>query len=488
MEQETIGQPGTYSLNKILQAVMKDDDPFKESKTQQLTRWVHRNYEAGDHFRDVMSTALSSDDCWVDDDIYGKRLDAKILAQKLIDNSIQSNFINSLNITYCFRLACLNCLDETLIRDLFDLKKAKYQKVRNVSEDDILKQEVTILERFWGHYITNKLEQIKENDIYFGYYDPNLNVYGLKLAYYNNEREAVSFFYKKLLEDQSISEEKKLNLLTETALYSASGTAGNWGKDIAIFCLQEAMKDKQQLDFFLEKFSHLRSPSILNLLIEEGYFDTVCQLFPVQAQFYNINKYYSLLSVVSDDNCSGHRKKLLHDIMELGREKFWQQLPEFDNNVYSHRLLTKFAKNGYQEAFQELWQAYSDDQRQHVLSNSTGRIICSALYKNGDKESLKEFLFCYAKNNKAVLEDISQFVNNIDILVNGYESTGNVEKDEGNKGDIIFGKIKKTLPKLIEVCNAKTQKIDVFVSSNDDSNNVDNVSECLGRLDTVEEC
>lgn len=485
MEREVVGQPGTYSLNKILQAVMKDDDPFKDSKTKQIARWVYRNYEAGDHFRDAMSRALSGSDCWVDDDIYGKRLDAKALAKKLIDHSLQSNFKDSLNVTYCFKLACLNCLDEALIRNLLDLKKEKYQKVRNVSEDDILKQEVTILERFWGHYIANKLEQIKANDIYFGYYDSNLNIYGLKLAYYNHEREAVSFFYKKLLEDQSVPEGKKLNLLVETALYSASGTAGTWGKDVAIFSLQEAMKDKQQLDFFLEKFSHFRSPSILNLLIEEGYFDTVCQLFPVQAQFYNINKYCSLLSVISDDNCSGHRKKLLHDIMELGREKFWQQLPEFDNNEFNF-LLKKFAKNGYQEAFQELWQAYSDDQRQQVFSNSEGRVICNILYESGNKESLKEFLFCYASNNKVVLEDISQFINNIDILVNGYEPTGNVEQDEGNKGRIISDKIRQTLPQLIEVCNAKNTIAGALISSNDDSSDaIDYVPECLGKLDVT---
>ncbi|WP_375334070.1 MULTISPECIES: hypothetical protein [unclassified Candidatus Tisiphia] len=486
MEQEAVGQPGTYSLNRILPMVIKDDDLFKESKTKQITRWVYKNYEVRDYFEAVVSAAISADDCWLDDNIYGKRLNTKILAQRLIDNSLKSNFKDSFDITYCFRLACLNCLDETLIRNLFDLKKAKYQKVRNVSEDNILKQEVTILERFWGHYITDKLEQIKENDIYFGYYDPNLNIYGLKLAYYNNEREAVAFFSTRLLEDSSISAETRLNLLVEAALYSASSTAGNRGKDVAIFCLQEAMKDKQQLDSFLEKFSHPRGPSILKLLIEEGYFDTVCQLFPIQAQFYNINKYYSLLSAISDEKCAELREKFLHDIIELGREKFWQQVTEFDNNNYSNLLLNKCAENGYKKALQELWHAYSDDQRQHVFLCSTGKIICSILYENDNKESLKEFLFCYAKNNKAVLEDINQFINNIDISVNNYISTGDTKN---NKFSIINDKIKETLPQLMEVFNEKRTLHDTDaspISSNNGSDTSDAL-ECLGKLDIVEE-
>ncbi|MCC8398665.1 MAG: hypothetical protein LN569_05220, partial [Rickettsia endosymbiont of Labidopullus appendiculatus] len=92
MEQEAVGQPGTYSLNRILPMVIKDDDLFKESKTKQITRWVYKNYEVRDYFEAVVSAAISADDCWLDDNIYGKRLNTKILAQRLIDNSLKSNF------------------------------------------------------------------------------------------------------------------------------------------------------------------------------------------------------------------------------------------------------------------------------------------------------------------------------------------------------------------------------------------------------------
>lgn len=493
MEQEAVGQPGTRSLNLILKSSIKEDDPFKESKTKQITRWIYRNYDISDHFENAVSTAISEDDCWINDNIYGKRLDTKVFVQKLIENSSKNNY-ETLSAYYCYSLACLNCLDEKLICNLFELNKEIGKRVHNSSEDDVLGESYRILERFWGHYITNKLERIQKEDLECKYYDRNPNIYGFKSAYYDHEREAVAFFYKRLLEDQSISEESRLNLLVEAALYSASGTAGNSGVDTVIFCLQEVMDNKQQLEFFLMKFSNPRGPSILYRLIAEGYFDTVYKLFPIQAQFFDIEEYSSLLSVISRIGHIGFREKLLDGIIELGRNKFWQELPEFDSNEF-YFLLRKFAEHGCKKAFQELWKAYSDDQRQYVFfddgSDNIGRSICNILYKNGDKESLKEFLFCYAKNNKAVLEDIDQFINNIDILVNNYYPIGDVDiqQDKNNKFIIINDKIKKTLPQLMEVFNEKRIIHDTNTSpipSNDGNDTIGDAIECLGRLDVVE--
>lgn len=485
MEQELIGQPGTYSLSRILSVVIKEDDHFKESKVKQITRWIYRNYNISNHFENIMSTVLSSDDCWVNDNIYGKRLDTKILAQKLIDNSSKNNY-KTLSVGYCYTIACLNCLDKKLICDLFELKKVIGKSI-NSSEDDLLTENYRILERFWGHYITDKIVRIQQEDLECEFYDHNPNIYGFKSAYYDHEREAVAFFYTKLLEDQSISEESRLNLLVEAALYSASSTAGNHGVDTVIFCLQEVMDNKQQLEFFLMKFSNPRGPSILYRLIEEGYFDIVCKLFPIQAQFYDIEEYSSLLSMISRIECIRFREKLLDDIIELGRNKFWQQLPEFDNNEFCF-LLKRFAEHGCKKAFLELWQAYSDDQRQHVFlddsPDSIGRSICNILYENGNKDSLQKFLFCYANNNEAVLENINQFINNIDIVVNSYKTTNNALQDQNNKFSIINGKIKKTLPQLMEVCANKNivQDMNIPVLDHNMSDYVDDIVECLGEL------
>lgn len=392
---------------------------------------------------DITSSILSQDDCWVDDTIYGKRLDWRTFIKKLIGACSESNYDNSLGVSDCYTLACLNCLDENLICDLFKLCKEQAKRVHNLSEDEVLEESSRWLEKFWGHFITGKLEQIKEE--YTKCYDTNFNIYGFKVAYQDCEREAVAFFYERL-EKQNISEEVKLNLLIEAALYSMSG---NNDVDTTIFCLQKVMGNEQHLEKFLSKCN------VLYMLIDNGYFSIVCQLFPLRAQFFSLEDYSTLLSVISLES-NKSRAELLHSIIELGKERFWRELPSFDCGSRSY-LLREFAKNGCEEGFKELWQAYSSKERQHVFLSGKGEIICGLLYIAGNQELLKGFLFYYANSNEMVLEDINNFIDNLDSAFNKYVPTSDANLDELNRDRIVFGKIKKTLPRLIEVLDQKTK-------------------------------
>lgn len=445
MEQESlIKLDDSYYCKEILERVIKHDDPFKHSKAKQLRRHINSNSRIIYYVKyDIASSILSQDDCWVDDTIYGKRLDWRIFIKKLIGVCSESNYDNSLGVSDCYTLACLNGLDENLICDLFKLCKEQAKRVHNLSEDEVLEESSRWLEKFWGHFITGKLEQIKEE--YTECYDPNFDIYGFKVAYQDCEREAVAFFYERL-EKQNISEEIKLNLLIEAALYSMSG---NNDVDTTIFCLQKVMGNEQHLEKFLKQCN------ILHLLINDNYFDTVCQLFPMQAQFYSIENYSTLLSVISWE-FSKSRVELLHNIVKLGKEKFWVDLPSFDCGDSGY-LLWKFAKNGYEYGLKELWQAYNNEERQHVFLSGKGEIICGLLYIAGNRELLKEFLFYYANRNEIILEDINNFIDSLDSAFNRYVPTADANLNELNRDRIVFGKIKKTLPRLIEVLDQNTQ-------------------------------
>ncbi|MDD9336532.1 MAG: hypothetical protein PV345_04370, partial [Wolbachia sp.] len=429
-----------------LERVIKHDDPFKHSKAKQLRRHINSNSRIIYYVKyDITSSILSQDDCWIDDDVYGKRLDWRMFIQKLIGICSESNYDNSLGVSDCYTLACLNCLDEDTIRDLFKLCKEQAKKVHNLSEDEVLEESSRLLEKFWGHFITGKLEQIKEE--YTECYDPNFDIYGFKVAYQDCEREAVAFFYKRL-EKQNISEEVKLNLLIEAALYSMSG---NNDVDTTIFCLQKVIGNKQHLEKFLSKCN------VLYMLIDNGYFSIVCQLFPLRAQFFSLEDYSTLLSVISLES-NKSRAELLHSIIELGKERFWRELPSFDCGSRSY-LLREFAKNGCEEGFKELWQAYSSKERQHVFLSGKGEAVCGLLYIGGNQELLKEFLFYYANSNEMVLADIDNFIDDLDSAFNRYMPTADAHLDALNRDRIVFGKIKKTLPRLIEVLDQNTQDI-----------------------------
>ncbi|MDN5248382.1 MAG: hypothetical protein QWI36_04580 [Wolbachia endosymbiont of Tyrophagus putrescentiae] len=165
-------------------------------------------------------------------------------------------------------------------------------------------------------------------------------------------------------------------------------------------------------------------------------------------KFYSIGDYSNLLSVISKE-LSGSRTELLRNIVELGKEKFWEKWPSID--CYSFiTLLHNFARNNYTMTFIELWQAYGNDRRKYFFSSGQGKNSCLYLYTIGNKELLKEFLFYYANGNEAALKDICNFIDNIDKVLNRYVSNN---LDEINRSRIVYGKIEKTLPKLIEILN-----------------------------------
>lgn len=449
MEQESlIKSDDSHYCKEILRRVIKHDDPFKESKAKQLRRYIGSNSRIIYYVNyDIVSDIFSKGDCWVDDNVYGKRLDRRFFVQELIDISSKNSYDNHPYVGECYTLACLNCLDEQLVRNLFTLYKKQAEEVHNLSEDDILKERSRELEKFWGHFITNKLEQVKEE--YAEYYDTHPDIYGFKVAYHDCEREAVAFFYKRL-EEQNTSEEVKLNLLIEAALYSMSGTND---VDTTIFCLQKAMDNGQHLERFLKKCN------VLHMLIGEGYFDTVCQLFSVWSQFYSVENYSTLLSITNWES-SKSRANLLDNITELGKERFWRELPSFDCGNSSY-LLKGFAENNCNKVFKELWQAYSSDQCRYVFSSGKGEVICNLLYLNGNRELLKEFLLHYTNNNEAVLKDIDSFIDNLDSALNSYVSTDDASLDKINRDWVVHDEIEKTLPKLIEALDCNTQNIQV---------------------------
>ncbi|WP_395463085.1 hypothetical protein [Wolbachia endosymbiont of Cantharis cryptica] len=169
---------------------------------------------------------------------------------------------------------------------------------------------------------------------------------------------------------------------------------------------------------------------------------------------------YSTLLSITNWESSKSRANLLDNITELGKERFWRELPSFDCGNSSY-LLKGFAENNCNKVFKELWQAYSSDQCRYVFSSGKGEVICNLLYLNGNRELLKEFLLHYTNNNEAVLKDINSFIDNLDSALNSYVSTDDASLDKINRDWVVHDEIEKTLPKLIEALDCNTQNIQV---------------------------
>ncbi|MDN5248380.1 MAG: hypothetical protein QWI36_04570 [Wolbachia endosymbiont of Tyrophagus putrescentiae] len=88
MEHENIIRLDDSYYCKILKKVIKHDDPFKESKVKQIGRYITSHSRIICYVDyNIVSDILSQDDCWIDNPIFGKRLDRLFFVQQLINIS-----------------------------------------------------------------------------------------------------------------------------------------------------------------------------------------------------------------------------------------------------------------------------------------------------------------------------------------------------------------------------------------------------------------
>ncbi|VVC35096.1 Hypothetical protein CINCED_3A012376 [Cinara cedri] len=271
-------------LRKAVFSIVKDDDPYKESKQLQLKNWCGAFLEIFDSWGEkklpFFLDILSNEECWEKTDtIHGIKLNRRVVAKKMIEPQSWKGTSNPLEDFYLYQIACWCCLEEDII-SLFEHFKQKHQ-VKDGDPDALKKLAKRIsgswctdaMMQFWSHFISGYISELdlKGQHPY---------VFGLHRAAISSNRrrvEAVEFFWDKVqsLPESELSAQEKDEVFMRIAVHAAHD---NGYPDVFEFCLSRISSDKypELLKRDLEKNGYYGSLNIMNDMLS---FDKFQELF-----------------------------------------------------------------------------------------------------------------------------------------------------------------------------------------------------------------
>ncbi|MGL9757510.1 MAG: hypothetical protein ACR5LA_01325 [Wolbachia sp.] len=237
-------------LRKAVFSIVKDDDPYKESKQLQLKNWCGAFLEIFDSWGEkklpFFLDILSNEECWEKTDtIHGIKLNRRVVAKKMIEPKSSKGISNPLDDFDRYQVACWCCLEEDII-SLFE--HFKREDEINEGDSDALKKLVKSVSgswytdtmmQFWSHFISGYISELdlKGQHPY---------VFGLHRATISSDRrrvEAVEFFWDKIksLPESELSPREKDEVFMRIAVHAA-GDSGY--PDVFEFCLSQISPDK----------------------------------------------------------------------------------------------------------------------------------------------------------------------------------------------------------------------------------------------------
>ncbi|QJT94994.1 hypothetical protein HGO53_06650 [Wolbachia endosymbiont of Diaphorina citri] len=388
-------------LTKIAFSIIKDDDPYKESKQLQMRNWGRGYLETINtgnisFFLDI----LSDKECWEKTDtIHGIKLNRRLVAKKVIEPQSWKGTSNLLKDFYLYQIACWCCLEEEII-SLFEHFKQE-DKIKEGDSDALKKLVKSVsgnwctdaMMQFWSHFISGYISELdlKGQHPY---------VFGLHRAAISSRRrrvEAVEFFWDKVqsLPESELSSQEKDEVFMRIAVHAA-GDSGY--PDVFEFCLSQINPDKysELLKRDLEKNGYYGSLGRMKDMLS---FDKFQELFDCLKS-----------SEVSEDDYSLWLKFMIKDCPEdylgSGVEVFMHMWKKegFDN----HRTFTldeemmedssfqgKFSVHLVEKGFMKPVWAMLDKANSRQIKefmDSKKDHISSILLGKGDSNSLNKFL------------------------------------------------------------------------------------------------
>ncbi|MFT4327817.1 MAG: hypothetical protein AB3P07_04350 [Wolbachia pipientis] len=391
-------------LTKVAFSIIKDDDPYKESKQLQLKNWCGAFLEVFDSWGEAklpfFLNILSNEGCWEKTDtIHGIKLNRRLVAKKMIEPKSSKGISNPLDDFDRYQVACWCCLEEEII-SLFEHFKQE-DEIKDGDSDALKKLVKSVsgswytdtMMQFWSHFISGYISELDLEG-------QHPYVFGLHRAAISSDRrrvEAVEFFWDKIksLPESELSAREKDEVFMKIAVHAAHD---NGYPDVFEFCLSRISPDKypELLKRDLEKNGYYGSFNGMKYMLS---FDKFQELFDCLKS-----------SEVSEDDYSLWLKFMINDCPEhylgAGVEVFMHMWKKegFDN----HRTFTldeemmkdssfqgKFSVHLVEKGFMKpLWAMLdkaNSRQIKEFMSSEKANYICSILEQE-DSNSLNRFL------------------------------------------------------------------------------------------------
>ncbi|MFT4313551.1 MAG: hypothetical protein AB3P11_00235 [Wolbachia pipientis] len=391
-------------LRKAVFSVVKDNDPYKESKQLQLKRWCGAFLPLFDSWGEAklpfFLNILSNEGCWEKTDtIHGIKLNRRVVAKKMIEPKSSKGISNPLDDFDRYQVACWCCLEEEII-SLFEHFKQE-DEIKDGDSDALKKLVKSVsgswytdtMMQFWSHFISGYISELDLEG-------QHPYVFGLHRAAISSNRrrvEAVEFFWDKIksLPESELSAREKDEVFMKIAVHAA-GDSGY--PDVFEFCLSQISPNKypELLKRDLEKNGYYGS---LNRIKDVLSFDKFQELFDCLEP-----------SDVKEDDYRLWVKSMTRDCPECYLDKgvnvfthMWKKRGFDDHCVlilekemmndsfFQGRFLVPLIEKGYMEPVWEILDKANPNQIKEFMDSKKDHIR-SILLAKGDSNSLNRFL------------------------------------------------------------------------------------------------
>ncbi|WP_419198656.1 hypothetical protein ACJZL3_04835 [Wolbachia endosymbiont of Rhagoletis cingulata] len=263
---------GYENVQKVLLTSIKEDDPHKGLKELEIKRWCIAyqtllNKWDSTIIPPLFKKVLEDETCWKIEDASGQiRLNRytfgeKLLALKTLDG--QRSLIRPFD---RYRIACWCCFEDE-IRAIFEEFKLT---LGNKPVESLVKGcDNGALMIYWSHAMNNQEHQLELNN-------EHPYVYAFKCAMLEKHVEALEFFWNKLQSIDSVSSERKEDLLMEVAYNKGRFSADNVG--MVDFCLRYLDLDRYH-ELLKRDFKQNKYHYTLSTLTGSYSFESAKRLF-----------------------------------------------------------------------------------------------------------------------------------------------------------------------------------------------------------------
>ncbi|MFP3022004.1 MAG: hypothetical protein ACEY3K_03365, partial [Wolbachia sp.] len=265
-----------------------------------------------------------------------------------------------------YRIACWCCFEEEI--------KAIFEEFKSEQSDESWKNLVRKLDDgalmiYWSHAMNNQEHQLKLNN-------EHPCVYAFRCAMIEKHVEALEFFWNKLQSIDSVSLERKEDLLMEAAYNKGHFSADNVG--MVDFCLRHLHEDKYP-ELLKRDFRKNSYYYTLNTLKGNYFFENAKKLFErLNPEYLSPDKYSTLMfaaldSIVSmpDDSFIKSGSNMLTSMwnrpgFEVHRQHYLNKLSE---QLSSTRDLVVFLikENKAVEILSEIVNSLNQEQMQSIM-------------------------------------------------------------------------------------------------------------------------
>ncbi|WP_265017581.1 hypothetical protein [Wolbachia endosymbiont (group A) of Epistrophe grossularia] len=358
-------------VQKILLASIKEDDPHKGFKELEIKRYCIAYQALFNRWNSIilppfLKKILESGTCWKVDDTSGHvELDRYALGKKLLGLKTEDGQKSLLGSFDRYRIACWCCFEDE-IRAIFE--EFKLTLGSKPVESLVKGCDKGALMIYWSHAINNQEYQLELNN-------EHPYVYAFKCAMLEKYVEALEFFWNKLQLIDSLSSERKEDLLMEVAYNKGRFSTDDVG--MVDFCLRYLSEDKYH-ELLKRDFKQNKYHYTLSTLTAGYFFESAKKLFEhlksedLSPQGYSTSMFGALDSLVSvpDDSFIKSGSDILTSMWDRsGFETHKQHFLDKLSIGYAsrNRIACLIKKNADIKVLPEIIKSLNQEQMQSIM-------------------------------------------------------------------------------------------------------------------------